>query len=78
LFAGKARKTRSLLLIGNYPNGMTPLMISVEGLKQLEEQWIKGGSPEGWEMVIKAEILRDTALKAWPVAFRAIPADFWK
>jgi len=53
-------------------------MISVEGLKQLEEQWIKGGSPEGWEMVIKAEILRDTALKAWPVAFRAIPADFWK
>jgi len=74
----RPEQTRSLLLIGNYPNGMTPLLISVEGLKQLEEQWVKGGSPEGWEMVVKAEIFRDTALKAWPVAFRPIPQDFWK
>ncbi|MDZ4796584.1 MAG: hypothetical protein SGI92_00370 [Bryobacteraceae bacterium] len=74
----RPEQTRSLLLIGKYPNGMTPLLISVEGLKQLEEQWVKGGSPEGWEMVVKAEIFRDTALKAWPVAFRPIPRDFWK
>ncbi len=78
LFVGKARKNPLSSTDWEYPNGMTPLMISVEGLKQIEEQWVKGGSPEGWEMVIKAEILRDTALKAWPVAFRAIPADFWK
>lgn len=74
----RPEQSRSLLLIGEYPNGITPMLISVEGLKQLDEQWIKNGSPEGWEMVVKAEIFRDTALKVWPVAFRPIPDDFWK
>lgn len=68
----RPEQTRSLLLVGNFPNGMTPLLISVDGLKQLDEQWQKAGSPEGWEMVVKAEIFRDIALKSWAAAFLAI------
>jgi hypothetical protein len=48
------------------------------GLKLLDEQWVKGGSPDSWEMVIEAEVYRDTVLKVWPVSFRAIPGTFWK
>jgi hypothetical protein len=54
------------------------VLTSLEGLKLLDEQWQKSGSPEAWEMVIQAEIYRDTVLKATPVACRPIPATFWK
>jgi hypothetical protein len=52
--------------------------IATEGLKLVDEQWKKSGSPDAWEMVIQAEIYRDTVLKTTPVACRAIPATFWK
>jgi hypothetical protein len=54
------------------------MLVNLEGLKSLDEQWTKSGSPDAWEMVIQAEIYRDTILKITPVACRAIPATFWK
>lgn len=70
--------TRSLILMGRTLTGMITMLMSSEGLQQLDDQWIKGGSPDAWEMVVEAEINRDTVLKVWPVAFRPLPADFWK
>ena len=70
--------TRSLLLMGRTLTSMTTMLLSLDGLKQLDEQWTKGGSPDSWEMVIEAEVYRDTILKVWPVSFRPIPASFWK
>ena len=70
--------TRSLLLMGRTLTSMTTMLLSLDGLKLLDEQWVKGGSPDSWEMVIEAEIYRDTVLKVWPVSFRAIPETFWK
>jgi len=57
---------------------MTSLLLSREGLKLVEEQWAKSGSPDAWEMVIEAEIYRDTILKVWPVSLRPIPSTFWE
>jgi hypothetical protein len=54
------------------------MLLSLDGLKLLDEQWVRGGSPDSWEMVIEAEVYRDTVLKVWPVSFRAIPDTFWK
>ena len=54
------------------------MLLSLEGLKLLDEQWTRCGSPDAWEMVIQAEIYRDTILKVTPVACHAIPAAFWK
>jgi hypothetical protein len=45
---------------------------------KLARKWTRSASPDAWEMVIQAEIYRDTILKTTPVAFRAIPATFWK
>jgi hypothetical protein len=70
--------TRSVILMGRTLTGMVTMLLSSEGLRQLDDQWIKGGSPDAWEMVVEAEINRDTVLKVWPVAFRSLPADFWK
>lgn len=69
--------TRSLLLVGQYPNGIVPLLTSVDGMSMLEREWHKAGSPDGWEMVVQAEIFRETALRVWPVATRPISSDFW-
>ena len=46
----------------------------LEGLKALDELWARAARPDAWEMVIQAEIYRDTVLKTTPVACRAIPA----
>jgi hypothetical protein len=71
--------TRSLLLLGRSPISMATMLISAEGLRLLDQQWRKAGSPDAWEMVIEADVYRgDTVAKVSPVAFRAIPADFWK
>lgn len=70
--------TRSLLLMGRIPTSLSSMLVTLEGLKLLDEQWVKNGSPEGWEMVIQAEVYRDTVLKFSPVAFRPIPTSFWK
>jgi len=44
----------------------------------LDDQWLKAGSPPAWEMVIEAEIYRDTVLRVFPVSCRAISPAFWK
>jgi hypothetical protein len=70
--------SRSLLIIEEYPNGLIPLLVSVEGVRALDEQWSRGGSPDGWEMVVTSKVFRETAVKVRPIAFRQILADFWK
>jgi hypothetical protein len=78
LLPTRPEHTRSLLLMGRTLTSMTTMLLSLDGLKLLDEQWVKGGSPDSWEMVIEAEVYRDTVLKVWPVSFRAIPDTFWK
>jgi hypothetical protein len=78
LLPTRPEHTRSLLLMGRTLTSMTTMLLSLDGLKLLDEQWVKGGSPDAWEMVIEAEVYRDTVLKVWPVSFRAIPDTFWK
>ena len=78
LLPTRPEHTRSLLLMGRTLTSMTTMLLSLDGLKLLDDQWVKGGSPDSWEMVIEAEVYRDTVLKVWPVSFRAIPDTFWK
>jgi hypothetical protein len=79
LLPPRPEHTRSLLLLGRSPGSIVALLTSVEGLRLLDERWVKGGSPDAWEMVIQAETYRgDTIAKVTPVAFRAISPDFWK
>jgi len=78
LLPARPERTRMLLLLGRNLTSLTSLIVSLEGLKQVDEQWQKCGSPDAWEMVIQAEIYRDTILKTNPVACRAIPSTFWK
>jgi hypothetical protein len=78
LLPARPEHTRMLLLLGRNLTSLTSVLVSLEGLKLLDEQWAKNGSPDAWEVVIQAEIYRDTILKTTPVAFRAIPATFWK
>lgn len=68
--------TRSLILLGERPATLTSMLLSVEGLKLLDEQWRKGGSPEFWEIVIQAEVNGPTILKTSPASFRGIPETF--
>ena len=74
----RPERTRTLLLLGRNLTSITSMLLNLEGLKMIDEHWSKGGSPDAWEMVIQAEIYRDTVLKTTPVAFRSIPATFWK
>jgi hypothetical protein len=78
LLPARPERTRMLLLLGRNLTSLTSLLVSLEGLKQVDAEWQKCGSPDAWEMVIQAEIYRDTILKTNPVACRAIPATFWK
>ena len=78
LLPARPERTRMLLLLGRNLTSLTSVVTSLEGLKLLDEQWKKTGSPDAWEMVIQAEIYRDTVLKTTPVACRPIPATFWK
>jgi hypothetical protein len=78
LLPARPEHTRMLLLLGRNLTSLTSVLVSLEGLKLLDEQWAKNGSPDAWEVVIQAEIYRDTILKTTPVAFRAVPATFWK
>jgi hypothetical protein len=70
--------TRMLLLVGRTPTGMASMLVSPEGLRLLDEKWTKSGSPDAWEMIVQAEIYRDTIINATPVSCRPIPASFWK
>jgi len=77
LLPPRPEHTRMLLLLGRNLTSITSLLVSLEGLKLLDEQWVKSGSPDAWEMVIQAEIYRDTILKTTPVACRPISSAFW-
>jgi hypothetical protein len=70
--------TRMLLLLGRHLTSITTMLVTLEGLKQVDEQWVRAGSPDAWEMVIEAEVFRDTILKFSTLACRPIPATFWK
>lgn len=78
LLPARPERTRMLLLLGRNLTSITSVLTSLEGLKLLDDQWRKSGSPDAWEMVIQAEIYRDTILKVSPVACRPIPATFWR
>jgi len=64
--------TGSLLMIGRKPSALVSMMMSAEGLRNLEDRWRGEGEPEAWEMVVQAEMDRDTVLNVRPVAFRPV------
>jgi hypothetical protein len=70
--------TRSLLLLARRLSGMSSILLSPSGLRQIDAAVEKSGSPDSWEMVINAEIQDDTVLRVWPVATRAVSASYWK
>lgn len=70
--------TRMLLLLGRNQTSIASMLTNLEGLKLLDSAWANSGGPEAWEMVIQAEVYRDTVLKIVPLACRPIPASFWK
>ena len=77
LLPARPSGTRSLLLLGRRLSGMVSTLLSAEGLRQVDEEWGKNGSPDAWEMVISAEIQGDTVLKITPLAFRSISPNYW-
>jgi hypothetical protein len=77
LLPPRPERTRMLLLLGRNQTSLTSMLVSLEGLKLLDDQLARSGSPDAWEIVIQAEIYRDTILKITPVACRPIPASFW-
>jgi hypothetical protein len=74
----RANGTRTLFLFGPNPTVFMSVLVSPDGLKLVDDQWKRAGSPESWEMVIQAETNGDTVLRLQPVAIRRIPASFWK
>jgi len=70
--------TRTLLLMGQNTSVFNLLLMSPDGLKLIDEQWMKAGSPESWEMVIQAEINGEKVLRLQPLAIRKIQVGFWK
>jgi hypothetical protein len=78
LLPARPEQVRILLLMGRNLTSITSSLVTMEGLKLLDDQWTRNGSPDAWEMVIQAEIYRDTVLKVNPVDFRPISPGFWK
>jgi hypothetical protein len=79
LLPPRAEHTRYLLLLGRSPLSLATMISSSDGLRLIDEQWKKGGSPDAWEMVIESDLYRgDTVARIVPVAFHGISADFWK
>lgn len=70
--------TRVLLLFGRRLTTMSSMLVTQEGLRLIDEQWIKAGSPDAWEMIVQAEFYRDTILRFEALACRPIPSTFWK
>lgn len=78
LLPPRPEHTRSLLLLGRSPAGLATMLSSMDGLRLLDEQWKKAGSPDAWEMVVEADTYRgDIFEKVTPVSFRPLPSDFW-
>jgi hypothetical protein len=78
LLPTRPEHTRMLLLLGRHLTSLASMLVTLEGLKLVDEQWAKAGSPDAWEMVIQAEVYRDTILKLSALSCRPIPATFWK
>jgi hypothetical protein len=57
LRAPRPEQSRALLP-GRSPLSIATLLTSEDGLRMLEEQWRKGGSPAAWEMVGEADAYR--------------------
>ena len=70
--------TRMLLLLGKHLTTMSSMLMTRDGLRMIDEQWTRAGSPDAWEMVVQAEIYRDSILKFSALATRPIPSTFWK
>lgn len=68
--------TRSLLLMARRLNGLGSILLSPSGLRQIDAELARNGSPDSWEMVIDAEIQDDTVLRVWPVAIHPIQPSF--
>jgi hypothetical protein len=66
---------RTLVLAGRNPTSLAWLLTSDEGLKVLEQERRRGGSPDYFEMAVEAEIDGDAVLKVWPVGFRQVPLN---
>jgi hypothetical protein len=77
LLPPRPEHTRMLLLLGRNLTSLTSMLVSLEGLRAIDDLCAKAGSPEAWEVVIQAEIYRDTVLKTTPVACRPIASSFW-
>jgi hypothetical protein len=78
LLPTRPEHTRTLLLLGRHLTTMSSMLVTREGLKLIDEQWMKAGSPDAWEMVVQADINRDTILRFYALTCRPIPASFWK
>jgi hypothetical protein len=69
---------RSLLLLGASPPAFLYVLLSTDGLRRAEERLKTEGSPESWEMLIRAEVNGDTILRVDFLAARPLPETFWK
>ena len=74
----RPERTRVMLLFGRHLTTMSSMLVTPEGLRLIDEQWTKAGSPDAWEMIVQAEFYRDTILKFEALACRPIPSNFWK
>lgn len=78
LLPRRPEHTRMLLLLGRNLTSIASMLTTLQGLKILDDRWARSGSPEAWEMVMEAEVYRDTVLKLTTLACRPVPASFWK
>jgi hypothetical protein len=69
--------TRCILVLGRYLTGAASMLLTADGLRTLEAEHEKAGSPDAWELVVESETYRDTLLRTHARAFRQIPANFW-
>lgn len=67
---------RTLLVLGHAPLAYITGLRLPEALDQLEKQWLNGGSPDAWEMVVEVEMNGETVHSVTPKAFRAIDSKF--
>jgi hypothetical protein len=78
LLPAKTDGGRTMILSGRFVNTFSSMLLSADGLKVVDEELRRIGSPDAWEMVIEAEIENSTTIiRTTPLAARAIPAGFW-
>lgn len=75
---GQAQGNRLVLLSGMHTASLASFLASPITLRQLEEYLRQHGQPEFFEIVVGAEVDGFKVLKAYPVAFRTVPANLWK